>query len=232
MKELKCDKDFEWKNIDDIWCPQENEWTCFIGALKIVLRYYGCNIVEKNLLNSLEKLNLKTFDFGLFLSYTGCLARLLGFNVTYRMARKTTKWIGIEKLPKNINIKSILRQNTIKLDPESPYRFMVKSLLLILDKKGKIIVYKWNNKPDISTIFSIVKRDRPIIVRVVAEEYYNLPNEKWGHGLVLIPSANGFSVFDCYKNRGYSEYDNWEKHLEYAKSFNWEKWCDDLVEIY
>jgi hypothetical protein len=221
---------FDWKNIKDIWVSQGDDDTCQLGALRIVLRYYNRDIDEKKLIEALSRENFNIFDFGTYLPFIGVIALRLGFQIDYRteLSRKHPETKTIISAPDTI--KKIILEDLENTDKEEPILQAYNAFLKILDIGGKIYFHQPHSPPSFTEIEEALKTG-PVIALVTGKEYYNI-DEEWNHALVLVPADNNnYIVFDDFEEKGYHYTSKWEKHLEYSRKYNWEKWKGRMLEF-
>lgn len=186
---------------------QEAENTCALASFRTALSLINKEVSEAELVAMLSKNGITLRKWGICTPALGVLARKLGFGVTLYTSQ------------------DMLNTNCTDSDYE-------KSLEIMKQIGGKIELHE---KSGMNLIKKLLKSS-VLIVHVIGYDYYNLPKkEDWGHYLVLVADKSkqfGFDVLDCYRQRGYKSFKNWEKNLSNADNFNWNDWFDEIVEIF
>ncbi len=224
-------KKFNWDNIEDIWISQQDDCTCQLTALRIVLRYYNMDIYEEEIIHILKHEKFKVFDFGTYLPFIGVIALKLGFNISYRTQIANLYSDGYTIISSGVTIRKIILEDIKNTSEEEPIMQGYYAFLKILDLRGRIYLHQPYSPPSFKEIKKALRKG-PVICVVSAKEYYKI-DEDWGHALVLIPTGDNsrFIVFDDFKKKGYEEYPNWKMYLNYSKDYDWSTWKGSMLEF-
>jgi hypothetical protein len=216
------------RKLDNFWRSQETDWSCGLASTNILLNYLGIRVTESSLIKSLKELRLKIFNFGILTSYIPILFLQNSVKIIYRT--NINYFTELEPYDINKNLREVVNRIVDKCSKNSIKHHLYKSLSILLDLDGKIIIYKKTQYPNVNHIINNLYRDVPLIVGTTAKDFYRI-NEKWGHTLALIPYQAKYWIQDPYHFRGYSEYESWSKNLTYSKKYDWNTWSDELIEV-
>lgn len=216
------------KRLDNFWHSQKTDWSCGLASTNILLNYLDISTTESSLIKLLKELRLKIFNFGILTSYIPVMFLRYGVKIIYRT--NISYYTELESYDINKNLREIVNKIMYKFSKNSIKHHLYKSLSILLDLDGKIIIYKKTQYPNVDHIVNSLLRDMPLIVGTTAKDFYRI-NEKWGHTLALIPHQAKYWIQDPYHFMGYCEYESWSKNLKYSKKYDWNTWSDELIEI-
>jgi hypothetical protein len=210
---------------------QEKDWTCCLSAFRAVLLYYNVDIKESRLENMLKQLQLRVFSWGIYMSYLALLAKELELKTIVHIGRTSLSSIGLVQGRDPIRLRTMLTTRKREFLEDTEEYHLLSTLLLLLEKDIPIKTYSRSTKPDLSTIRSIIKKKRPMVVRVTCAEFYGIKDEDWAHFIALVPTGNGFDYIDPYQSLFQKDYNTlWRAQRKQA--FNWGMWSGDMLEFY
>ena len=222
---------FKWKKIDDIFVSQHEGNTCLLASFSIILRYYNLFIKESDIINILKYENFNLFRYGTYLPIVGVIALKLGINSSFRTNTTFGYSPDVSIISNNDLIRTLISDDALTMKSKEPRKKVLKIMIRMLDLGGKIFLHQPNSPPSYLEIKNAIAEGRSVIALSSARGYYNI-DEDWNHALALIPDKEGkFKVFDCFKELGYCSIPNWDKHLDYSRNFDWEKWNGSMIEF-
>ena len=172
---------------------------------------------------------LTIFNFGILTSYIPVLFLQHGVNIIYRT--NISYYTDLEPYNNIKNLRKIVNKIMCKYSKNSIKHNLYKSLSIMLDLNGKIIIYKKPQYPNINHIIKNLEKDISLIVGTTAKDFYRI-DEKWEHTFALVPYQAKYWIQDPYHLRGYSEYTSWSKYLNHSKKYDWNSWSDELIEVF
>lgn len=221
---------FKWDNIEDIWISQQDDWTCQLAALRIVLRFYHMDINEEELIQILKAEQFNIFDFGTYLPFIGVLALKFGLDITYR-TEISDEYPHEKSIISSVSsVRKIILEDLQNVADEEPIKQGYNALLRILKLGGNVYFHQPYSPPSFKEMKNALKKG-VVIALISAREYYGI-DENWDHAIALIPSyRNSFIVMDDFIEKGYECYQHWEKYLNHAKKYEWVKWKGRMIEF-
>lgn len=223
-------KKYTWNCIEDIWVSQQNDWTCQLAALRIVLRYYHMDIPEKDLVRILEYEKFNIFDFGTYLPFIGVIALQLGFDISYRTVIANEYPSESSIISSDDTVKKIILDDMQNSGEGESIIQAYNAFLKILNLGGKIYLHQPYSPPTFREIKNALRKG-VVMALVSGREYYNI-NEDWKHALVLVSDGtDNFMVLDDFEKKGFDCYVDWGKNLANAKKYDWTMWKGRMIEF-
>ena len=222
---------FNWKNVEDIFVPQKKGNTCLLASFSIILRYYNLYIKESDIINIIKYEKFNLFRFGAYLPIVGVVALKFEINSSFRTNNMFGYSPNVSMISSNDLIRSLISDAILSMKSKDPRKKVFEIMIRMLDLGGKIFLHQPDSPPSYLEIKNAIAEGRSVIALISAREYYDI-DEDWNHALALIPDKEGkFKVFDCFKELGYCSIPNWDRHLDYSRNFNWEKWNGSMIEF-
>ncbi|MBI4214601.1 hypothetical protein HY546_01270 [archaeon] len=185
-------------------CTQEGPDTCGIAALRTALNFYGIKRPEQELVRQLNDSGLEVMDFGVYTPQVGLLALKNGLATVLHLNRN----------------------KLARLKHEVKYK---ESLDAFLAAGGSLSEH--DDGPTFPLVKALLNKGSVLLVRVTGREYYGMRKEDWGHYLVFVSTPYGHEILDCFKQKGFEFYKNWEKHIKLSEKYDWLQWKDDIIEL-